>query len=56
MPQDKCILVVDDEPSIRDFIQHSLEKHAFTVALATDGVEALAAFDRFREEPPPLRT
>src|SRR5579859_4304260 len=46
MPQGKCILVVDDEPSIRDFIQHSLEKHAFTVALATDGVEALAAFER----------
>jgi DNA-binding response OmpR family regulator len=46
MPQNKCILVVDDEPSIRDFIRHSLEKHAYTAVLATDGLEALAAFDR----------
>ncbi len=46
MPQNKCILVVDDEPSILDFIEHSLEKHEFTVVLATDGAEALAAFDR----------
>jgi DNA-binding response OmpR family regulator len=46
MPQNKCILVVDDEPNIRDFMRRCLEKNAFTVALATDGLEALAAFDR----------
>jgi two-component system KDP operon response regulator KdpE len=46
MSQDKHILVVDDEPSIRDFMRRSLEKHEFTVTLATDGEEALAAFER----------
>lgn len=46
MPQQKRVLVVDDEPSILDFIQHSLEKHEYTVVVATDGAEALAAFER----------
>ena len=46
MPQNKRILVVDDEPNILDFVQHSLEKHEYTVELATDGEEALAVFDR----------
>jgi DNA-binding response OmpR family regulator len=46
MPQDKYILVVDDEPSIRDFMQRSLEKHDFKVMTATNGWEALANFDQ----------
>lgn len=45
MPQDTAILVVDDEPSIRDFMQRSLEKHTFKVIVATNGWEALATFD-----------
>ncbi len=42
----KTILVVDDEPSIRDFIHRSLEKHQFIVVMATNGWDALAAFDQ----------
>lgn len=44
MTQEKYILVVDDEPSIRAFVRHSLEKHSFKVSLATNGLEALAEF------------
>ena len=40
MPQEKYILVVDDEPNIREFVRRSLEKHAFKVKLATNGWEA----------------
>ncbi len=46
MPQEKHVLVVDDEPNIRTFVRHSLEKHAFKVSLATNGLEALAEFDQ----------
>ncbi len=46
MPQEKFILVVDDEPNIREFVRHSLEKHAFKVKVATNGWEALAEFER----------
>src|SRR5260370_17491863 len=46
MPQEKYILVVDDEPNIREFVRRSLEKHAFKVKLATNGWEALAEFEQ----------
>src|SRR5438132_13929339 len=46
MPQEKYILVVDDEPNIREFVRHSLEKHAFKVKLATNGWDALAEFEQ----------
>jgi DNA-binding response OmpR family regulator len=46
MPQEKCILVVDDEQNIRTFVRHSLEKHAFKVSLANNGWEALAEFEQ----------
>src|SRR5579859_4176063 len=46
MPQEKHVLVVDDEPSIQDFVQRNLELRAFKVSLASNGLEALALFDR----------
>ncbi len=46
MPQDKHILVVDDEPGIQDFIRTNLELRSFKVSLASNGLEALAQFDQ----------
>jgi DNA-binding response OmpR family regulator len=45
MPQEKHILVVDDEPSIQHFVKRNLELRAFKVALANNGLEALAEFE-----------
>lgn len=45
------ILVVDDEPSIRDIVRTYLENEGFEVILAGDGREALA---KTREEHPDL--
>src|SRR5260370_6620799 len=45
MPQEKYILVVDDEPNIREFVRRSLEKHTFKGNVATNGWEALAEFE-----------
>ena len=46
MPQEKCILVVDDEPSIQHFIKRNLELRSFKVSLASNGLEALAQFEQ----------
>ncbi|HEV2583149.1 MAG TPA: response regulator transcription factor [Ktedonobacteraceae bacterium] len=46
MPQEKCVLVVDDEQNILTFIRHSLEKHAFKVTTASNGWEALTEFEQ----------
>jgi DNA-binding response OmpR family regulator len=46
MPQEKCILVVDDEPSIQHFIKRNLELRSFKVSLAINGLEALAQFEQ----------
>src|SRR5258708_29632180 len=46
MPKEKYILVVDDEPNIREFVRRSLEKHGFKVKLAANGWEALAEFEQ----------
>jgi DNA-binding response OmpR family regulator len=46
MPQDKHILVVDDEPGIQDFIRRNLELRSFKVSLASNGLEALAQFEQ----------
>ena len=45
MPQEKYILVVDDEPSIQHFVKRNLELRAFKVSLASNGLEALAQFE-----------
>jgi DNA-binding response OmpR family regulator len=46
MPQEKYILVVDDELNIREFVRRSLEKHAFKVKLAANGWEAITEFEQ----------
>jgi two-component system, OmpR family, KDP operon response regulator KdpE len=46
MPQEKHILIVDDEPSIQDFVRRNLELRSFKVSLASNGLEALASFDQ----------
>ncbi len=38
------ILVVDDDPSIREILSIQLTRLGFTVATADDGLEAVAAF------------
>jgi two-component system KDP operon response regulator KdpE len=48
MPQEKHILVVDDEPGIQDFIRRNLELRSFKVSLASNGLEALAQFGQTR--------
>jgi two-component system KDP operon response regulator KdpE len=46
MPQEKHILIVDDEPGIQDFIKRNLELRSFKVLLASSGLEALAHFEQ----------
>lgn len=45
------ILVVDDEPDMRDFLSMVLEDHGFACETARDGVEAL---EKIRARPPAL--
>ncbi len=42
---DPRVLVVDDEPMVREVLTRYLEKEGFDVATAGDGEEALAAFE-----------
>ncbi len=42
----ELILVVDDEPNIRDVTAASLNRHGYRVTVANDGSEALAHFSR----------
>jgi CheY-like chemotaxis protein len=48
-PEDKTILVVDDEEDIREFLSTVLEDVGFNVVTAADGVEAL---ERVQMSPP----
>jgi CheY-like chemotaxis protein len=48
-PEDKTILVVDDEPNVRDYLKMILVDAGFEVVTAGDGEEALK---RIRESPP----
>ena len=48
-PEDKTILVVDDEPNVRDYLKMILEDAGFRVVTAGDGEEAL---ERIRERAP----
>jgi len=45
------ILVVEDEESLADTVRYNLEREGYSVAVASDGREAL---DRFRSESPSL--
>jgi two-component system KDP operon response regulator KdpE len=40
------ILLVDDDPGIMAAVQHALTTHGYKMTTATDGEEALEAFDR----------
>jgi CheY-like chemotaxis protein len=40
-PQDKTVLVVDDEPNVRDYLAQILQDAGFNVVTAGDGSEAL---------------
>jgi two-component system KDP operon response regulator KdpE len=40
------ILLVDDDPGIMTAVQHALTTYGYKMTTATDGVEALHAFDR----------
>jgi DNA-binding response OmpR family regulator len=39
---DPKVLVIDDEPNVRDMLEIGLARHGFEVACAADGAEALA--------------
>lgn len=41
------ILLVDDSPSQRELILELLEKHQFSVTVASDGVDALEKLEQF---------
>jgi len=47
--EDKTILVVDDEPNVREYLTTVLEDAGFNVVAASDGVEAL---EIVRKNPP----
>lgn len=46
----ECVLVVDDEPAIREVTRRTLERHGYRVRLAGDGAEALVVFSQHRAE------
>jgi two-component system, OmpR family, alkaline phosphatase synthesis response regulator PhoP len=51
MAVQRCVLVVDDEPTIRETLAETLEQDGLRVITAADGREAL---ERFRAERPDL--
>ena len=46
----QLVLVIDDEVSIREIIKDSLETYNYRVMLASDGVEAIALYEREWEQ------
>jgi CheY-like chemotaxis protein len=44
-----CILVVDDEPTLREMLNLGMRQQGFAVWLAADGLEALDQYRRHRE-------
>jgi CheY-like chemotaxis protein len=50
-PQGPPILLVDDDPDIREALAETLEDHGFTVATASNGVDALRQLRRMRTRP-----
>ncbi len=53
LPSEKRILVVDDEPDIRDFLSSCLEDAGFQVETAVDGYDAL---EKIENQKPDLIT
>ena len=50
MAESACVLVVDDEPMVRDVLARYLSKGGFEVELAADGQAAMDAFNRRRPD------
>jgi CheY-like chemotaxis protein len=48
--QDKTVLVVDDEPNVRDYLAQILRDAGFTVITAADGDDALTIIHRRRPD------
>jgi DNA-binding response OmpR family regulator len=46
----KKILVVDDEPEVRQLMEHFLTERGYQVRVAENGRQALAALDTFRAD------
>jgi PAS domain S-box-containing protein len=46
----ELVLLVDDEPLIRELFKESFERHGYRVELAEDGAAGVAAFARLGEE------
>lgn len=44
------VLVVDDEPAVRDITKASLEKNNYKVITASDGIEALALYAQHKDK------
>jgi len=44
-PKDKCVLVVEDEKDIREFLAEVIRKEGFQVRTVSDGHEALKEID-----------
>src|SRR4051812_32978278 len=51
MAKDRLILIVDDDPNMREIVRFALEKEGLAAVQAKSGVEALQAF---REKKPAL--
>lgn len=48
--QKPTILLVDDEPIVRDVFKQALTRHGFDVLLATDGEEGLLTFEEHSDK------
>ncbi|MGH2759120.1 MAG: response regulator transcription factor [Actinomycetota bacterium] len=46
MSDGRCVLVVDDEPIVREVLSRYLAREGYVVSTAADGAEALDAFER----------
>jgi two-component system, cell cycle sensor histidine kinase and response regulator CckA len=46
----ELILIIDDEPSIREITKTSLEAYNYKVITASDGIEAIALYAEYREK------
>ena len=43
----KCVLIAEDETSIRDFVVINLKRSGYEVIEASNGEEAIEKFDKF---------
>ena len=46
----KCVLVVDDDLQLQEFLKEVLEQHGYQVKLASDGNEGVAQFKYWRPD------